>query len=362
MVTDYSATPVWDLLSKPRLLPYLDAADQDKEVALRLYAWTSRTAAASFEIVGHLEVLLRNSLDRRLREHYREASVGIPWFLMPTPGGESLSEAVETVRARLRPMNQESRDQIVAGLSFGFWSGLVGRKYEQLWRDCLHRAFPNSSGQRKQVSSAIEGVRKFRNRLAHHDCLLNVDVPFEIRRVLEVARYIDVDAEGWLAKLSSAMDVYAERPVSTDDTVVVAARNAWSLYEQTFAYVCQPGRFFRPVDRMAFYVHSQIQKEVPRIRHRRDNVEWTSSSADRLRGSADSNDRKIAAVIDHSRTVGWVEGAYQVFLLTRPGDPTHRSLEMALPHNGAGRGTAFTQKQRYVSLHALETAKTTADL
>ncbi|WP_218018442.1 hypothetical protein [Nocardia amikacinitolerans] len=262
-------------------------------------------------------------MDRRLREHYREASVGIPWFLMPTPGGESLSEAVETVRARLRPMNQESRDQIVAGLSFGFWSGLVGRKYEQLWRDCLHRAFPNSSGQRKQVSSAIEGVRKFRNRLAHHDCLLNVDVPFEIRRVLEVAGYIDVDAEGWLAKLS---------------------------------------RFFRPVDRMAFYVHSQIQKEIPRIRHRRDNVEWTSSSADRLRGSADSNDRKIAAVIDHSRTVGWVEGAYQIFLLTRPGDPTHRSLEMALPHNGAGRGTAFTQKQRYVSLHALETAKTTADL
>ncbi|MFI2472738.1 hypothetical protein [Nocardia xishanensis] len=362
MGTDYSATPILELLSAPRLLPYLDAADQDNEAALQLYAWTSRTAAASFEIVGHLEVLLRNSLDRELRRHYREASIGIPWFLMPTPGGDSLSDAVEAVRARLRPMNQESRDQIVAGLSFGFWSGLVGRRYEQLWRDCLHRAFPNSSGQRKRIASAIEGIRKFRNRLAHHDCLLNVDVPFEIRRVLEVAGYIDTDAEKWLAHLSSAMDVYAQRPVSIDDTVVVAARNAWSLYQEAFAYVCQPGRFFRSVDRMAFYVHSQIQKEVPRIRHRRDNVEWSSSSADRLRSSTDPNDRKIAAVIDQSRTAGWTEGTYQVFLLTRPGDPAHRSLETALPHYGCGRGTAFTQRQRYVSLHALETAKTTGDL
>jgi hypothetical protein len=49
-------------------------------------------------------------------------------------------------------------------------------------------------------------------------------------------------------------------------------------------------------------------------------------------------------------------------LLSREGDPSHRQLPAALPHATAGRGSAFTQSQRYVSLHALETATSTSDL
>lgn len=362
MPGDYIATDVWDLLSEHRLDPFLKVAGGDRDVALELYAWSSRTAAVSFEVVGHLEVLLRNAVDRELRTHFNEASVGIPWFLMPIPDGADLSIAVEAVRTRLRPMNRESRHQIVAGLSFGFWSGLLGRKYEQLWRDCLHRAFPNSTGQRKQLAVAVEGVRKFRNRLAHHDSLLNVDVPFEIRRVLEVAGFIDTSAAKWLQQVSAAMDQYAQRPIAVADTAVVAAKDAWPLYQRSYAYVCQPSRFFRPVDRIAFYVDSHIQIDIPRIQHRRDNIDWSPTSADRLRASADPVDRKIARVIDESRSDGWTGGAYQVFLLTRVGDPVHRQLVDPLPHRGVGRGSAFTQRQRYVSLHALETSASTADL
>ncbi len=351
-----------DLLSQQRLDPFLRVAAGDRDAALELYAWSSRTAAVSFEVVGHLEVLLRNALDRELRKHFDEAAIGIPWFLMPIPDGADLSAAVEVVRRRLRPMKRESRNQIVAGLGFGFWSGLLGRKYEQLWRDCLHRAFPNSSGQRKQLAAAVEGVRKFRNRLAHHDSLLNVDVPFEIRRVIEIAGFIDASAATWLQRVSMAMDQYAQRPIALSDTAVVAARDAWPLYQRSFAYVCQPSRFFRPVERIAFYVDSHIQIHIPRIQHRRDNVEWSESSADRLRASADPVDRKIARVIDESRSDGWSGGAYQVFLLTRVGDPVNRQLVNPLPHKGIGRGSAFTQRQRYVSLHALETAASTADL
>jgi len=174
--------------------PYLDGAAGNKAAALGLYEWSARTSSAAFEIVGHLEVLLRNTLDRCLRRHFREDQSGIPWFLLPTPGGEHVENAVTTVRERLRPQRKESRHQIIAGLSFGFWSGLLGPKYEELWRDCLHEAFPNSSGKRKQVAVAVERVRKFRNRLAHHDSTINVDVPFEVRQIFELAAYIDVNA------------------------------------------------------------------------------------------------------------------------------------------------------------------------
>lgn len=286
------------------MAPYVADADGDRAAALALYCWSSRTVAASFEVLGHLEVLVRNALDAVLREHFSEAERGIPWFVLPI--NENVSAAVETTRGRLREQNREYRDQIVAGLSFGFWSGLLGPKYEQLWRECLHRAFPHSTGRRKQVMIALEGVRKFRNRLAHHDSILNVDVPFEVRRIVEVAGFIHPQAADWLTSLSRAMAVYAERPVAPLDTVVVAARAGWPLY------------------------------------HR--------------------NDRKIAAVIETSREFGWTEGVYQVFLLTRPGDAEHRTLPGPIPHQSTGRGGAFTQRQRYVSLHGLETARSTTDL
>ncbi len=293
--------------------------------------------------------------------HFDEDQCGIRWFLLPTPGGEHVADAVAAVRERLRPQRKESRHQIVAGLSFGFWSGLLGPKYEELWRDCLHRAFPNSSGKRKQVAVAVERVRKFRNRLAHHDSTINVDIPFEIRQIFELASYIDADAAKWLERCSNVMDVYAQRPVTVADTVVVPGKQAWPLYESCHAYVCQTGRAFRPIERMAFYVAREVKLEIPAVLHRRDNVEWTSEEASRLRASEDRFDRKIAAAVDASRST-LADGRYQVFLLTRPGHPHHRQLSADLPHSGTGRGSAFVQRQRYVSLHSLETAATTADL
>jgi hypothetical protein len=352
---------VWTMLSEPRMAPYLQSANGNKDDALALYEWSARTAAAAFETVGHLEVLLRNALDRCLRDHFREEKCGIPWFLLPTPGGDRVADAVAVVRDRLRPLRKETRHQIVAELSFGFWSGLLGPKYEDLWREAIRHAFPHSSGRRKQVAVAVERVRKFRNRLAHHDSMINVDIPFEIRNVVELASFIDANAAVWLENGSRAMSVYAERPIASADTVVVPAKNPWSLYEECRAYVCQAGRAFRAVERMAFYADREIKCDLPAVLHRRDDVEWSAEEAERLRSSSDRFDRKIAAVIDASGS-RWTAGRYQVFLLTGPGDPRHRRLSRALPHKGAGRGSAYVQRQRYVSLHALETAVTTADV
>ncbi len=352
---------VWAMLSEPRMAPYLRSANGDQRNALALYEWSARTASAAFETVGHLEILLRNALDRCLRDYYREDRTGIPWFLLPTPGGDHVAESVAVARERLRPQRKETRHQIIAELTFGFWSGLLGPKYEDLWREAIRHAFPNSSGRRKQVAVAVERVRKFRNRLAHHDSMVNVDMPFEIRNIIELASFIDSNAAAWLARCSRAMAVYAEKPVASADTVVVPARNAWALYEQCRAYVCQAGRAFRAVERMAFYVDREIKCDVPAVLHRRDDVEWTVEEAERLGASSDRFDRKIAGVIQASREL-CTGGRYQIFLLSSPGDSRHRRLGQPLPHVGMGRGSAYVQKQRYVSLHSLETAETTADL
>ena len=47
--------------------------------------------------------------------------------------------------------------------------------------------------------------------------------------------------------------------------VVVAARHAWPEYQRYSAYICQPGRAFKPVKRIAFYSNGQIYPLVPLI-------------------------------------------------------------------------------------------------
>jgi len=357
-----STSSVESLLTEVRLSPYRQVCAGDPAKVLPLYQWNAKTSVAAFEVVGHLEVLMRNAMDRELRRQFREDHAGIPWFMRPMEGGANIDDAVNATRIRLRGLQRETRDQIVAGLSFGFWTGLLGPKYDEVWKSSLHLAFPRSSGKRGTVASAVTGVRIFRNRLAHHDSLLRIDIPFEIERVLQIAEWIDADAAIWLRQLSNAMSVYAERPVKPLDTVVLPAAQAWNMYQQNFAYVCQPRRAFRPVERLAFYADKEVKPEVPFIEHRRDLVDWTPQSQALLAASGDRNDRKIATVIAASRDAGWTAGVYQVFLLSRPGASKHRTLPGPIAHTTSGRGSAFTQRQRYVSLHALEVAASTADL
>ncbi|WP_280181221.1 hypothetical protein [Nocardia farcinica] len=122
---DHSAGPVWDLLSEPRMAPYVADADGDRAAALALYCWSSRTVAASFEVLGHLEVLVRNALDAVLREHFSEAERGIPWFMLPI--NENVSAAVETTRGRLREQNRSIAIRSSRGSASASGRGCWGR-------------------------------------------------------------------------------------------------------------------------------------------------------------------------------------------------------------------------------------------
>lgn len=361
-MTDDAALPdIRSAVSEPRFAPYLREAGDDVEAALKLYKWSAEMSSAAYELIAHVEVFMRNAIDLALAQRYQDEECGIPWFLREPPLDAEAMRRVAEVRERLRAQNRESRHQILAGLSFGFWAGMLGSKYEEEWRVSLRHAFPGGDGTRKQAVLLVDAIRKFRNRLAHHDSILGLDIPFELQRVHALAALLGNEKAEWLRATDRATRVYGDRPVTRVDTVVVAARHAWPLYEQERAYVCQAGRWFRPVTRLAFYADQEIKTDVPLIRHRRDNVEWTEEHAKELE-AGDRDDRKIARVIRASRRMEWTAGVYQVFLLTRPQDPNHRELPGVLPHRATGRGSAFTQRQRYVSLHALETATTTDDL
>lgn len=140
------------------------------------------------------------------------------------------------------------------------------------------------------------------------------------------------------------------------DTVVVAARKAYDLYLKYHAYICQPNRAIRPVQRMAFYTAREIKPEIPEILGVHQGTTLSTQVVQTLTGSTDPVDRRVAEIIraQLDDTVPHTPGPHDIYVLSPPDDPRTTHLAQPLPYLGPG---AFTQGQRYVELARLTTAK-----
>jgi hypothetical protein len=77
----------------------------------------------------------------------------------------------------------------------------------------------------------------------------------------------------------------ADGLLTSDDTVVVAAKVAWGEYLKYAAYVCQPDRSFREgLSHFGFYFKAHIQTDVPKIIDWTPNVVFTEEVAAKARG------------------------------------------------------------------------------
>lgn len=156
-----------------------------------------------------------------------------------------------------------------------------------------------------------------------------------------------------------------------DDVLILAANTAYGVYLASGIYVCMPERPFREVKQIGFYADKEIKPELPYVKQIFDFVSWTKDNAESLQKSTNDNERELGKAIEWalsdegiSISRGWGEENYKVFLLEKPdvlsiGDS---SLNNSIPNNLSGRGSAFTQKQRYVPKNKLFEAESTNDL
>jgi hypothetical protein len=127
--------------------------------------------------------------------------------------------------------------------------------------------------------------------------------------------------------------------------------------KRNHAHVCKVGRAFRQAKYMAFYSANQIYPLVPMIL----NI-YPAVVLERSRYSGELGEVVDKSIGAHDRMEG---ETYQVVLLSEPDDPRTQKLDHSTPNDlksRSGGGTAFTQKQRYVSLASLKRAKKTSDL
>lgn len=200
-------------ISAARFAPFPNAANGDHALALELYDWHSELASVSFEAIHHFEVIVRNAIDVALGDGQPQEPLKETWLLdfdTLQPGAiKQVIVAVERIERR-KPI---TRGRVVAGVPFGFWASLFTRHYEELWRQRLRRVFSHGAPERKDLAAPMERVRRLRNRVAHHDCLLAQDIGGVGEDMLRIVAWIDPGAFAWLKSRTRICDLLTERPV-----------------------------------------------------------------------------------------------------------------------------------------------------
>jgi hypothetical protein len=164
-----------------------------------------------------------------------------------------------------------------------------------------------------------------------------------------------------------ANDIQNEIKNSSDRVVVVAARLALNEYLKYSAYICQPNRSFQRCNYMAFYTLNKIDRHIPKILGQieaisRDEIETRSDLSEIER----SRLKTLLPKLESWRSEEWSKMKFKVVFLSSTDSPDTLVLSRDIVNNltsGSGRGIAFTQSQRYVSLSRLQKGpKTTSEL
>ncbi len=103
---------------------------------------------------------------------------------------------------------------MVAELSFGFWTGLTGPKYADLWRNQLVKTFSHRPVQRAEVQTRLNSIRKLRNRVAHHEPILSRPLQKDMNQIFDTISWMSPVTARWVRSNSSFEErfaVYRER-------------------------------------------------------------------------------------------------------------------------------------------------------
>jgi hypothetical protein len=211
MPISISYNPIFDLVSSARIKSFEQAFGITEPHELYgAYIWSQNASASIYPLMQHLEIVLRNSIDKEARARFGDfwwktiqkdnTKPNHKSFLSNIKKAEEkLKNAWEKAeRARLgikkpQPLPATSicpafsHDDILASTDFSTWQFILVDAYssttsatnnQYLWPQSLSKAFrryslfdskPNKA--REDILNAIMEVRDYRNRLFHHDCI-----------------------------------------------------------------------------------------------------------------------------------------------------------------------------------------------
>ena len=141
-----------------------------------------------------LEVCLRNKIDASMTQTY-----GSGWLLdsaaapLTDFSRRLVNEAIKNISGEVR------HGKVVAEIKFAFWVGLLAKSYDQtIWRSACHKAFSSAGGKkRSQVHGRLNAIRRFRNRIAHHEPIFQKDIELLHAEIIEATGWMCISTSQW---------------------------------------------------------------------------------------------------------------------------------------------------------------------
>jgi hypothetical protein len=164
-------------ISRVRLESYRQPGSSDLDVAVN-YFWNIALCEALYPTLNALEVSLRNSVHAAASAIY-----GTPyWFDQANVLILDQPKAIREARRELEKRGKQATSgRIIAELSFGFWTYLLGRRYDRhFWKpnnyQMLRDTFPQMPRQNRTRTGAFQRyneLRELRNRVFHFEPVWN---------------------------------------------------------------------------------------------------------------------------------------------------------------------------------------------
>lgn len=207
------------VLSAPRFATYLRATGGDRVQAMQLYCWNTDVSAAFYIMLQFCELAIRNGAVEAL-----ETSFGANWHLnrgfkytlpqLNNGRGYQPRRDLESCSTRL-----PTAGQVVAELKFAFWQYLfvVGQD-QRLWVPHFSTCFPGvdpaltAPAARAVMFDDIDRIRRFRNRIAHHEPIFARQLTEDRDRIGKLIHWRRPVSAGWLAGVERVTALLAARP------------------------------------------------------------------------------------------------------------------------------------------------------
>lgn len=177
------------------------------EKAIAHYKANILISESFYPLISILEVGLRNSIDKQFIRRFSDAKWYENYEFIKIVSKYQIDRISES-RTNIQSSKKEiTTGRVISEMTFGFWTSLFDTKFEMtLWKN-LRFAFPNcpkENRKRKIISAKLNRIRKFRNRIFHHEAISwNMDVLSTYKHdIIEGINWLDKDLLGWIDELN----------------------------------------------------------------------------------------------------------------------------------------------------------------
>jgi hypothetical protein len=154
-----------------------------------------------------LEVSLRNSINNLFEKLY-----GAGWLINEATFLKHKElDKIYNAKKKLKSNNENIiKDKLIAELTFGFWTGLFQSVYKEKMRaNNLQQIFSNLPSKdilvidRKLLSSKLNHIREFRNRVFHHENIIKNEYNNIENEIYEILEFFDIELCKFVKELNN---------------------------------------------------------------------------------------------------------------------------------------------------------------